>query len=606
MPDDKKSKNKKSNGCKKLFKKDKTPSVPLSKILDFAADYRPLMAFGSIFAIFNGVSYPAFSLLMGNLLNLFFVPQDPEVLQTEVQKIAIIFLCVGIGSALFGYLSHMMWITVGEKVIVRIRARYFEALLAQEAGYFDQKQSGELVSTLSANTALILAGISEKMSLLMFYISQGVSSIAISLYLGWKMTLVMLAMSPALIASGALEGYLLTSAAKRASKQAASASTVAQEAISGIKTVLSFVAERFVIARHDEVLSKAYNSGKKRAHIRGLGYAFSNLFVFAVMALGFWYGGQLIISGENAPGDVIGVFFAILLGAMGFGQVLQTLPDIAKARGAAVAVFEVIEKKPQIVSGDVKNMSDGRIEMRDVKFSYPSRPDALILNSLNFTSDPGQQIALVGSSGGGKSTVIQLLERFYDVSEGTVMIDGIDTREYDLSYLRTNIGLVSQEPTLFSGTIGENIRYGKPDSTEEEMIHAAMQANAHNFISALPLGYNTPVGERGTQLSGGQKQRIAIARAVLKNPKILLLDEATSALDNESERLVQEALDKLMKGRTTIIIAHRLTTIQNAHKICFMQGGRIIEQGTHEELLAMNGAYTGLVERHKQNHKEKN
>ncbi len=317
----------------------------------------------------------------------------------------------------------------------------------------------------------------------------------------------MLASSPALIASGALESYLLTSSAKRATKQAATASTVAQEAISGIKTVLSFVAERFVIARHDEVLSKAYKSGKKRAHIRGLGYGFSNLFVFGVMALGFWYGGQLIIKGENAPGDVIGVFFAILLGAMGFGQVMQVLPDIAKARGAAVAVFEVIERKPRIVSGEVKQMTEGRIEMRDVKFSYPSRPDALILNGLNLATEPGQQIALVGSSGGGKSTVIQLLERFYDASEGSVMIDGVDTRDYDLSFLRTNIGLVSQEPTLFSGTIGENIRYGKPDCSEEEMIHAAMQANAHNFISALPLGYDTPVGERGTQLSGGQKQR---------------------------------------------------------------------------------------------------
>jgi ATP-binding cassette subfamily B (MDR/TAP) protein 1 len=386
-------------------------------------------------------------------------------------------------------------------------------------------------------------------------------------------------------------------------------------------------------------LSKAYKAGKKRAHIHGLGYGFSNLFVFSVMSLGFWYGGQLILSGENEPGDVIAVFFSILLGAMGVGNVVQTLPEISKARGAAVAVFEVIDKKPQIVSGAIEEMTQGRITVKDVKFSYPTRPEARILDGFSFSTEAGQHVALVGASGGGKSTVIQLLERFYDANEGSVMIDDVDTRQFDLTFLRSQIGLVSQEPTLFSGTIRENIMYGKPDATDEEIVQAAIQANAHNFISALPEEYETPVGEKGTQLSGGQKQRkylrkqensfggeislavlvvnriissvkelllitnyptagIAIARAVLKNPKILLLDEATSALDNESERLVQEALDKLMQGRTTLVIAHRLSTIQNADKICVVQHGRVVEEGRHEELIALNGVYRNLVEKH--------
>lgn len=284
---------------------------------------------------------------------------------------------------------------------------------------------------------------------------------------------------------------------------------------------------------------------------------------------------------------------------MGFGLIAQILPDIMKAKGAAAGIFDLLDRVPEINTNEGIGLTlphiDGKVTFQNVTFAYPTRSDTKVLRKLNLVINKGQSVALVGPSGSGKSTVIQLLERFYDPLRGTVMIDDIDIKDFDLKWFRRNVGLVSQEPTLFTGTISENILFGNPDATIEEVEKAAKLANAYDFIMQQPNGFNTLVGEKGAQLSGGQKQRIAIARAVLKNPKILLLDEATSALDTESERLVQNALDNLMQGRTTIIIAHRLSTIRNCNVICVMMNGKIVEQGTHDQLLELNGVYTSLA-----------
>jgi len=409
----------------------------------------------------------------------------------------------------------------------------------------------------------------------------------------------MLASSPLMIVAGALQTKIIASSTTKGQKLFGQASETSSEALGGIRTVYSFVAESLIANTHLKYLHTAMNKNIHKAHLMAAGIGFSFFFMFAVYALGFWYGGQLIKDNEMQIGDVLTVFFSIMIGAMGIGQASQLSPDIAKAKGAALEVFNLIDRTPEInfnegIGVTLPNIQ-GKINFNKVTFAYPTRSETTVMKKLNLEVLPGQTIALVGPSGSGKSTIIQLLERFYDPNNGEVLLDDVNIKDFDLKWYRRNIGLVSQEPILFSGTITENIKLGNPEASDEEIEQAAKMANAYDFIMAQPKGFKTKVGEKGTQLSGGQKQRVAIARAILKDPKILLLDEATSALDAESESLVQDALDKLMHGRTTIIIAHRLSTVRNADRICVMLKGKIVEQGTHEKLLEKNGVYASLV-----------
>jgi ABC-type multidrug transport system fused ATPase/permease subunit len=320
--------------------------------------------------------------------------------------------------------------------------------------------------------------------------------------------------------------------------------------------------------------------------------------MFCSYCVGFYYGGRLVYDGTILPGEIIVVFFSIMMGTMGLSTVATFSTDISKAQGAATQIFALLDREPLIDASEevgIKQPINGKLSFQDIRFSYPTRPDTPVLRNFNLDIYPGQTVALVGPSGSGKSTIVQLLERYYDPLEGSLLVDDVPLREINLPYYRKNVGLVSQEPTLFSGTIKENILFGNPEATMEQVEEAAKQANAYEFIMNQPDGFDTKVGEKGTQLSGGQKQRLAIARAILKNPRILLLDEATSALDTESESLVQDALDKLMKGRTTIIVAHRLSTIRNADVIVVMKKGKVVEIGNHYELFELNGLYTSLV-----------
>lgn len=491
------------------------------------------------------------------------------------------------------------WGIVGERISKKLRTMFFNSILSQEPGFFDTHQSGVLVSQLSGDITVIKGGVSEKIALALNIVSQIIGGVVIAFVKGWKMTLVMVAASPVLIAIGALEAMYMSSNAAHGQKREAQNNNLAQECISGIKTVYSFNAQHGLQDKYLDSLKVVHASGVKRVHVVAAGIGFSFFFIFAVYALGFWYGGKLVIEGEMIPGDVLAVFFAILIASMGVGQGSQIAPDLAKAKGAATGIFEIIERVPQIdtLEGTGQTIEDfkGRIAFKDVEFRYPTREDQVVVSQLNFRVKAGQTVAFVGSSGSGKSTIIQLIERFYIPSSGRILFDGVDVNDLDLDWLRSNMALVSQEPILFSGSIKENILWGKTDATLKEVKRAAKKANAYEFIKTLKDGFDTEVGEKGTKLSGGQKQRIAIARAVLRDPKILLLDEATSALDAESEHLVQEALDKLMKGRTTIIVAHRLTTIKNSDCIFVVKSGRIMEQGTHSELLGMEkGMYKSL------------
>ncbi|KAL1137876.1 hypothetical protein AAG570_009572 [Ranatra chinensis] len=323
--------------------------------------------------------------------------------------------------------------------------------------------------------------------------------------------------------------------------------------------------------------------------------------MYGTYALGFWYGSTLFLKQEAAPGDICTVFFSVLVAAFSIGHSLPVLAEVANAVGASSVVFSIISLEPQIDvysdEGEKPSKLEGKIFFKDVKFTYPARSDVEVLKGLNLTINAGSVVALVGQSGAGKSTLVGLLMRFYDPTSGEILIDGKNMKDFNLNWLRCQIGVVSQEPVLFGVSIADNIKFGNRDASHEEMVNAAKLANAHEFITNFPNGYETPAGDRGMQLSGGQKQRIAIARALIRDPKILLLDEATSALDNESEKVVQEALDKARKGRTSIIVAHRLSTIRDADMIVVIKNGKVIERGTHQQLKNLQGHYYNLIKK---------
>ncbi|TKY58289.1 ABC transporter B family member 10 [Spatholobus suberectus] len=383
------------------------------------------------------------------------------------------------------------------------------------------------------------------------------------------------------------------------------ANMLAGEAVSNIRTVAAFCAEQKVLDLYANELVEPSKRSFNRGQIAGIFYGISQFFIFSSYGLALWYGSVLMEKELSSFKSVMKSFMVLIVTALAMGETLALAPDLLKGNQMVASIFEVMDRKTGILSdvGEELKTVEGTIELKRIHFSYPSRPDVVIFNDFNLTVPAGRNIALVGHSGCGKSSVISLILRFYDPTSGKVMVDGKDIQKLNLKSLRKHIGLVQQEPALFATSIYENILYGKEGASEAEVIEAGKLANAHSFISALPEGYSTKVGERGVQLSGGQKQRVAIARAVLKNPEILLLDEATSALDLESERVVQQALDKLMQNRTTVIVAHRLSTIRNADQIAVLEDGKIVERGTHSRLLEnTDGAYYKLVSLQQQQH----
>eukprot|EP01090_Pellita_catalonica_P020643 TRINITY_DN747_c0_g1_i2.p1 TRINITY_DN747_c0_g1~~TRINITY_DN747_c0_g1_i2.p1 ORF type:complete len:624 (-),score=107.60 TRINITY_DN747_c0_g1_i2:30-1901(-) len=560
--------------------------------------------FQCLYPYFSSISHSnilLFISVFGEMFNTF--AENSDDLQSEANKLSLIFVGLGLASFILIYISTTCFILIGEAVTKVIRLRLYEALIYKDVQFFDEHKTGELASRLSADTVVVQGGISEKVGQVIGFNFQLVAGLIIAFIFGWKLTLVLLACSPLIVFSGALQAAFLERNAKSGQKAYSLSMNIVEESLSGFRTVTSFGLETLLSKTYSESLRKPSQLGRRKSHMQGAGLGFSMMMIFCVYALGFWYGATLVDDGEMELGDLLIVFFSVMIGAMGLGQGGQLMPDIAKARGAATDLFALIDAEIDVNPnrGTGRTVKPGKfkgiIEFKNVKFHYPARPESPIFSKLNLRVGKGETLALVGQSGSGKSTIVSLLERFYDVQGGKIMVDGIDIRKYDLDFLRQQIGLVSQEPVLFSCTIGENIRFGRADATFKEIKAAAKKANAHDFIMELPDGYETRVGEKGSRLSGGQKQRVAIARALLKDPKILLLDEATSALDTESERLVQAALDRLMEGKTTIMIAHRLSTVRNADAIAVMSHGEICEQGTHDDLIKLNKEYALLVHR---------
>ena len=485
-----------------------------------------------------------------------------------------------------------------------MRIAFFQNLLRQDVGWYDLQESGATTAKFSEEIVLLRKGLGDKVPFFIQNFGAFVGGMVIGFYKAWKLAFVAISLSPLMIASLAFMVKVAFTQAQQESESYSKAGAIAQEVITAIRTVASFGGQEREVQRYAANLDDAKKEGTKKGFFSGIAMGITYFLIFAAYAVAFSYGVQLI--NEKEPGYTIGVvttaFFAIIMGTFSIGMGSTSIQAIATARSSAYSVFEVIDRIPPIDAfskrGKKRNNETfkGRIEFKNVSFRYPSRPDVHISKDISLTIEPGTTVALVGPSGCGKSTVIQLIQRFYDPESGHVLVDGDDLRDLNIFWFRSLIGSVSQEPVLFGTTIYENIRYGYPSVTKEDIVEAAKKANAHDFIAKLPLGYETMVGEQGTQLSGGQKQRIAIARALVRNPRILLLDEATSALDTESEAIVQDALDRAREGRTTIAIAHRLSTIMNADKIIVVDDGRVKEQGTHSELIRQNGIYAKLVE----------
>ncbi|KAM9200099.1 ATP-dependent translocase ABCB1-like isoform 1-T1 [Mergus octosetaceus] len=471
--------------------------------------------------------------------------------------------------------------------------------MRQEIGWFDVNDVGELNTRLIDDVSKINEGIGDKIGLLVQSVTTFVTGFIVGLIRGWKLTLVILAVSPVLGLSAALWAKVLSAFTDKEQAAYAKAGAVAEEVLGAIRTVIAFGGQEKEIKRYHKNLEDAKRIGIKKAITANISMGVAFLLIYASYALAFWYGTTLILNDDYTIGKVLTVFFSVLIGAFSIGQTAPSIEAFANARGAAYAIFNIIDNEPQIDSysetGYKPDHIKGNLEFQNVHFSYPSRPDVQILKGLNLKVNCGQTVALVGGSGCGKSTTVQLIQRFYDPKEGTVTIDGQDIKTLNVRYLREIIGVVNQEPVLFATTIAENIRYGREDVTLEEIEKATKEANAYDFIMKLPKKFETVVGERGAQLSGGQKQRIAIARALVRNPKILLLDEATSALDTESESVVQAALDKAREGRTTIVVAHRLSTVRNADLIAVFESGVITEEGNHFKLIERKGIYYKLV-----------
>ncbi|XP_056390369.1 bile salt export pump [Hyla sarda] len=527
-------------------------------------------------------------------------------IETELTQFAYYYVAIGVIVLVISYFQISLWVIASARQIQIIRKEYFRKIMRLDIGWFDCNSVGELNTRISDDINKINNAIADQVAIFIERISTFVFGFLIGFIGNWKLTLVIVAVSPLIGLGAGLMALAVARLTGRELKAYAKAGSVADEVLSSIRTVAAFGGEKKEADRYDNNLVAAQAWGIRKGMIIGFFQGYMWCIIFLCYSLAFWYGSKLVIETEElSPGSLLQVFFGVLVAAMNLGQASPCLEAFASGRAAATIIYETIEKTPVIdcmsSEGHTLDQVKGVIEFHDVDFNYPSRPEVKILKNLNICIKPGETTAFVGPSGSGKSTAVQLIQRFYDPSEGKVTLDGHDIRTLNVPWLRSLIGIVEQEPVLFATTIAENIKYGREGVTMDDIIQAAKEANAYNFIMDLPEKFDTLVGEGGGQMSGGQKQRIAIARALVRNPRILLLDMATSALDNESEAVVQQALNKVRSGRTTISIAHRLSTVRNADIIVGFDGGRAVEMGTHEELLKIKGVYFTLVTLQNQN-----
>jgi ABC-type multidrug transport system fused ATPase/permease subunit len=565
------------------------------KLYSYIKPYRLEYAIGMFFLLGSSLASLAFPKLLGELVD----SGNKGSLNNDLNKIVLLIVVTLLLQAIFSYFRVVLFVNVTEKSLANLRQSTFNHLIRLPIRFFDMHRVGELNSRISSDISLLQETLTSTLAEFIRQIIIIIGGITLLTLTSWKLTLFMLAIIPGMMLLAVFFGRFIRRFSKQVQGEIAKSNTIVEETLQGIQSVKTYTNEFLEMNRYKTKTSEIASIGMKGGKYRGAFSAFMIFGMFGALVAVIWKGSSMMASGGIDAGELFS--FVIYSGFIGgnIAGLANVITQMQKFIGATEELFEIFNEPKEPLSDIIELLPgehlNGKIDITNLSFRYPSRPDEDVLTDISIEIKENQLVALVGTSGAGKSTIASLMLRLHEPTGGKILFDKKESSDFSLSALRSQIALVPQDIFLFGGTIRENILYGKPLASEEEIIEAAKKANASEFIDRFPDRYNTVVGERGTQLSGGQRQRIAIARAVLKNPKILILDEATSSLDSESERLVQDALEKLMNGRTSIVIAHRLSTIRKAHQILVIDGGKIVERGTHEQLIKLDqGIYRNL------------